>query len=232
MSAPRPRASPVGLRGDPAGSGMTSQRTRARMVERLRALGVRDERVLEAMAAVPRHLFVDAALAHRAYEFDALPIGHGQTISHPFVVASMIERAIAGRRAVQRVLEVGTGCGYQAAVLAHCATEVYSIERIKELHEVARRNLRGLRLSNLRLTYGDGRLGLEAAAPFDAIVVAAAAADVPPALLRQLVPGGRMTIPVATGSTQQLLLVERRAHGFSETVLDPAHFVPLEAGKA
>ena len=232
MSAPRPRASPVGLRGDPAGSGMTSQRTRARMVERLRVQGVRDERVLEAMAAVPRHLFVDAALAHRAYEFDALPIGHGQTISHPFVVASMIERAIAGRRAVQRVLEVGTGCGYQAAVLSHCAAEVYSIERIKELHEVARRNLRGLRLSNLRLTYGDGRLGLEAAAPFDAIVVAAAAPEVPPALLRQLVPGGRMTIPVVSGGAQQLLLVERRAHGFTETVLDPAHFVPLEAGKA
>ncbi len=232
MNAPRPRATPVGLRGDPAGSGMTSQRTRARMVEKLRAQGVKDARVLEAMATVPRHLFVDAALAHRAYEFDALPIGQGQTISHPFVVASMIERAIAGKRSVAKVLEVGTGCGYQAAVLAHCAAEAYSIERIKELHELARRNLRALRLANLRLTYGDGRLGLPAAAPFDAIVVAAAAPEVPAALLPQLVPGGRMILPVAKGAEQHLLLIERRAHGFTETVLDPARFVPLEAGKA
>jgi protein-L-isoaspartate(D-aspartate) O-methyltransferase len=194
---------------------------------------VKDARVLDAMGAVPRHVFVDAALASRAYEFDALPIGFGQTISHPFVVASMIERVIARKVKVGKVLEVGTGCGYQAAVLAHCAAEVYSIERIKELHELARANLRALRLSNLRLSYGDGRLGLEPAAPFDAIVVAAAGGEVPPALLRQLATGGRMILPVQKGDGgQHLLLIERRAHGITETVLDPAKFVPLEAGKA
>ncbi len=226
MSATRPRA-------DADGAGMTSQRTRARMVEKLRGLGIRDARVLEAMAAAPRHLFVDAALAHRAYEFDALPIGFGQTISHPFVVASMIERVIAGRPMVGKMLEIGTGCGYQAAVMAGIAAEVYSVERIKGLHEVARANLRALRLSNLRLTYGDGREGLEAAAPFDAIVVAAAGDGAPPALLRQLAVGGKMILPVRPGGdAQHLLLVERRAHGFTETVLDPVKFVPLEAGKA
>ncbi len=220
-------------RSDAAGIGMTSQRTRARMVEKLRAQGVKDARVLEAMGAVPRHVFVDAALASRAYEFDALPIGFGQTISHPFVVASMIERVLARKPKVGKVLEIGTGCGYQAAVLAHCAAEVYSIERIKDLHELARANLRSLRLSNLRLTYGDGRLGLEQAAPFDAIIVAAAGGEVPPALLRQLATGGRMILPVDKGAGgQHLLLIERRAHGTTETVLDPAKFVPLEAGKA
>jgi len=221
------------VREDAAGVGMTSQRTRARMVEKLRALGIRDARVLEAMGTAPRHLFVDAALASRAYEFDALPIGFGQTISHPFVVASMIERVIKSRQKVGRVLEIGTGCGYQAAVLARLAAEVYSVERIKELHELARANLRPLRLSNLRLTYGDGREGLEQAAPFDAIVVAAAGDDVPQALLRQLSTGGRMILPVRpAGREQHLLLVERRAHGYTETVLDPVKFVPLEAGKA
>lgn len=226
MNSPRARRNTSGI-------GMTSQRTRARMVEGLRERGIRDPRVLDAMGSVPRHLFLEPALEHRAYEFDALPIGHGQTISHPFVVASMIERVIAGKPKVGKLLEVGTGCGYQAAVLAAVAGEVYSIERIKELHELARANLRALRLSNLRLTYGDGRLGLEAAAPYDAIVVAAAGESVPPALLRQLATGGRMILPVKPASgTQHLLLVERRAHGATETVLDPVRFVPLEAGKA
>jgi protein-L-isoaspartate(D-aspartate) O-methyltransferase len=229
------------MREDAAGVGMTSQRTRARMVEKLRAQGISDERVLEVMGSVPRHVFVDAALASRAYEFDALPIGFGQTISHPFVVASMLERVIAGRplaggsgkRALGKVLEVGTGCGYQAALLAGIAAEAYSIERIKDLHELARANLRPLRLPNLRLTYGDGRAGLEQAAPFDAIVVAAAGEAVPPALLRQLATGGRMILPVRPASGgQHLLLVERRAHGFTETVLDAVKFVPLETGKA
>jgi protein-L-isoaspartate(D-aspartate) O-methyltransferase len=221
------------VREDAEGIGMTSQRTRARMVEKLRAQGIADARVLEAMGSVPRHLFVDAALASRAYEFDALPIGFGQTISHPFVVASMIERVIKGKRSVGKVLEVGTGCGYQAALLAGIAGEAYSIERIKELHELARANLRPLRLPNLRLSYGDGRAGLEQAAPFDAIVVAAAGEGVPPALLRQLATGGRMILPVRPGKgAQHLLLVERRAHGFTETVLDAVKFVPLETGKA
>src|SRR5574341_566614 len=161
-----------------AGIGMTSQRTRARMVERLREQGIRDERVLAAMAAVPRHLFVDEALASRAYEDTALPIGFGQTISQPWVVARMIELLGTGRT-LGKVLEVGTGCGYQAAVLAQSAVEVYSIERIKELHERARANLRELRLRNLRLVHGDGKAGLEKAAPFDSIIVAAAASQTP-----------------------------------------------------
>lgn len=220
---------------DLRGIGMTSQRTRARMVERLRGEGIRDERVLGAMGQVPRHLFVDEALASRAYEPTALPIGFGQTISQPYVVARMIELLWEGRE-VRKVLEVGTGCGYQAAVLAGLATEVYSIERIRELHERARANLRSLRLRNLRLAYGDGHAGLEKAAPFDAIIVAAAASHVPQALLRQLAPGGRMAIPVRTGSTasgaQQLLRIDRETRGYRETPYDPVRFVPLEPGKA
>jgi protein-L-isoaspartate(D-aspartate) O-methyltransferase len=212
---------------------MTSQRTRRRMVERLRAEGIADPRVLEAMAAVPRHLFVEEALASRAYEDTALPIGFGQTISQPYVVARMIE-ALAAGRALGRVLEVGTGCGYQAAVLAHLAAEVYSIERIRELHERARANLRPLRLKNLRLVYGDGYEGLEKAAPFDAMAVAAAAPQVPPALLRQLAPGGRMIVPVSANGAgaQRLMLIERAGRGYRETALDPVRFVPLRSGKA
>lgn len=219
---------------DAVGIGMTSQRTRLRMVERLRAKGIRDERVLDAIAAVPRHLFVDEGLASRAYEDTALPIGFSQTISQPYVVARMIESLLGDRGAPGKVLEVGTGCGYQAAVLAQLAREVYSIERIRGLLEHARANLRGLRLSNLRLTHGDGNLGLEAAAPFEAIVVAAAARAVPPALLRQLAPGGRMVLPLRTaaqGGAQRLALYERGARGITETVLDEVLFVPLETGK-
>src|ERR671937_526359 len=179
-----------------AGVGMTSPRTRARMVERLRGEGIRDERVLAAMAAVPRHLFVEEALATRAYEDTALPIGFGQTISQPYVVARMIEALLNGKPR-QKVLEVGTGCGYQAAVLARVFAEVYSIERIKALLERARANLLGLRLKNLRLAHGDGYAGLEQAAPFHSIIVAAAAPRVPEALKRQLAPGGRMILPLA-----------------------------------
>lgn len=210
---------------------MTSQRTRERMVERLRKSGIRDERVLAAMAAVPRHLFVEEALASRAYEDTALPIGFAQTISRPHVVARMIEVLIHGRPP-KNVLEVGTGCGYQAAVLAHIFPEVYSIERIKGLLERARANLFGLRLGNLRLAHGDGYAGLEKAAPFQSIVVAAAARQVPEALLRQLGPGGRMILPLHEGSGQRLVLLERGARGFTESELDPVRFVPMEMGKA
>jgi protein-L-isoaspartate(D-aspartate) O-methyltransferase len=217
-----------------AGVGMTSQRTRARMVERLRAEGIRDERVLAAMGAVPRHLFIDEALASRAYEDTALPIGFGQTISQPYVVARMIE-ALAAGRTLGKVLEVGTGCGYQAAVLAQFAREVYSIERIQALLERARANLRALRLSNLRLSYGDGALGLAKAAPFDSIVVAAAAPELPAALLQQLAPGGRMVLPLrsadAPRGAQRLALYVRGARGITETVLEAVRFVPLETGK-
>lgn len=209
---------------------MTSQRTRARMVERLRAKGIRDERVLGAMAGVPRHLFVEEALASRAYEDTALPIGFSQTISQPFVVARMIEAVLAARP--RNVLEVGTGCGYQAAVLAQLYPQAYSVERIKALLERARRNLLPLRLTNLRLAHGDGYAGLEKAAPFQAIVVAAASRQVPQALLRQLAPDGRMILPLHEGTGQRLVLYERNGRGFVESELEPVRFVPMEAGKA
>ena len=212
---------------------MTSQRTRARMVQRLRDKGIRDERILGAMASVPRHLFVEEALASRAYEDTALPIGFGQTISQPYVVARMIEMLIQDATPAT-VLEVGTGCGYQAAVLARVFREVYSVERIKGLHERARTNLFGLKLTNLRLAHGDGYAGLEKAAPFQAIIVAAAARAVPDALLRQLAAGGRMVLPVHSnnGDQQRLVLIERSGRGFIESELDPVRFVPMEAGKA
>jgi protein-L-isoaspartate(D-aspartate) O-methyltransferase len=215
-----------------AGIGMTSQRTRARMVERLREQGIRDERVLQAMSAVPRHLFVEEALASRAYEDTALPIGFGQTISQPYVVARMTEALLDGDRP-QKILEVGTGCGYQAAVLASIFPEVYSVERIKGLLERARSNLLGLGLKNLRLAHGDGHAGLQQAAPFRSIIVAAAARAVPEPLLRQLAPGGRMILPLRSpAGGQRLVLIERNGRGYMESELDPVRFVPLEAGKA
>jgi protein-L-isoaspartate(D-aspartate) O-methyltransferase len=210
------------------GIGMTSQRTRARMVERLRKDGITDETVLAAVGSVPRHLFVEEALASRAYDDDALPISYSQTISQPYVIALMIQALRAGRE-LGKSLEVGTGCGYQAAVLAQIATEVYSIERIAPLLAKARANLRGLRLANLRLKHGDGNLGLPEEAPFDSIIVAAAAPQVPKALLQQLAPGGRMILPLGT-SVQVLQLVERTRSGYSETKLDAVRFVPMLPG--
>ena len=208
---------------------MTSQRTRDRMVARLREKGIRDEAVLAAMAAIPRHIFIDEAIASRAYEDTALPIGFEQTISQPFVVARMIE-ALRGEAPLGNVLEIGTGCGYQAALLARLATEVYSVERIAALLEKARGNLRPLRLSNLRLVHADGTQGLPEAAPFDGIIVAAAAPRVPGALLQQLAPGGRMIVPVGSGD-QALCLIERAPSGFTEKWLDAVRFVPLRGGK-
>jgi protein-L-isoaspartate(D-aspartate) O-methyltransferase len=208
---------------------MTSQRTRDRMVARLREKGIRDEAVLAAMAAIPRHIFIEEALASRAYEDTALPIGFEQTISQPFVVARMIE-ALRGEAPLGNVLEIGTGCGYQAALLARLATEVYSVERIAALLEKARGNLRPLRLSNLRLVHADGTQGLPEAAPFDGIIVAAAAPRVPGALLQQLAPGGRMIVPVGSGD-QALCLIERAPSGFTEKWLDAVRFVPLRGGK-
>ncbi|MEO7405246.1 MAG: protein-L-isoaspartate(D-aspartate) O-methyltransferase [Burkholderiales bacterium] len=211
------------------GIGMTSQRTRDRMVERLREAGVRDEVVLGALATVPRHQFIDAALASRAYEDVALPIGFEQTISQPFVVARMLELVRNGR-ALNRVLEIGTGCGYQAAVIAAIAKEAYSIERISGLLERARANLRPLRIANLRLASGDGYKGLPEVAPFDAIVVAASAPEVPKALITQLATGGRMIVPVGL-RTQHLVLVERTVTRTIETVLDAVRFVPMRTGR-
>jgi protein-L-isoaspartate(D-aspartate) O-methyltransferase len=215
------------------GNGMTSTRTRTRMIERLREKGIADETVLAAMQAVPRHIFVEEALESRAYEDIALPIGHAQTISQPFVIARMLEELRRGRgpgdKSLGKTLEIGTGCGYQAAVLAQLAPEVYSIERIEALADLARRNLRELRLPNLRLKHGDGSQGLAEAAPFDTVISAAASVAVPPALLQQLAMGGKMILPIGDAE-QALCLVERTARGYRETWLDPVRFVPLLTG--
>ena len=216
-----------------SGDVLTSERVRERMVRRLRAGGITDACVLQALAVVPRHLFVDAGLAAQAYEDAALPIGHHQTISRPSVVARMLELARAGRT-LKRVLEIGTGCGYQAAVLSRIAEDVYSIERVKPLFERAKLNLRPLRIPNIRLRYGDGRLGLPPVAPFDAIVVAAAGLDVPQALLEQLAVGGRLVAPLAeqgTGDVQVLTLIERLGpRQWQASRLDKVFFVPLKSG--
>ena len=211
-----------------SGIGMTSQRTRLRMVERLRDQGIRDEAVLGALADIPRHIFIDEALAHRAYEDISLPIGFGQTISQPWVVARMLELARGGR-VLGKVLEVGTGCGYQAALLARIAQEVYSVERISALLMRARVNLRELRIANVRFKHADGHHGLKDAGPFDAIVMAAAASHVPDALRDQLAPGGRLVLPVGTRE-QSLTLVERTLDGFTQSTLEPVRFVPLLPG--
>ena len=211
-----------------AGQGMTSARTRARMIERLREKGIRDERVLAALAAVPRHIFVEEALASRAYEDTALPLGFAQTISQPYIVARMIEVLRSGRE-LGRTLEVGAGCGYQAAVLAQLTDEVYAVERIGPLLAKAKANMRTIQQFKVRLKHADGQWGLPEAAPFDTIILAAAAAHVPQALLQQLALGGRMLMPLGVAE-QHLLLVERRAEGFVETRLDGVRFVPLLAG--
>ena len=220
--------------GDQNPSGLVSARVRDRMVERVRELGVRDARVLEALRIVPRHLFVDEALASRAYEDTALPIGHGQTISQPYIVARTAELALEGlpdARAA-RVLEVGTGCGYAAAVLAQLFGEVVSIERLRALHERARENLRPLRLSNVRLIFGDGAQGVAAAAPYHCIVAAAAADEIPPAWIEQLEVGGRVVAPVGTWN-QHLTIAIKDADGrVQKSRKEPVRFVPLRGGVA
>ena len=210
------------------GIGMTSQRTRTRMVERLRAQGIRDTRVLHAMGLVPRHIFIEQALANRAYDDTALPLGFGQTISQPYVVARMIEILIAGRD-LGKTLEIGAGCGYQAAILGVLSKQVFAVERIAPLLARARDHLKQLKLSHIRLKHADGHLGLPEAAPFDTIILAAAAAVVPQTLLGQLAPGGRLVMPL--GSTEQVIsLVERSENGFVETRFDAVRFVPLLPG--
>lgn len=208
---------------------MTSQRTRARMVERLREKGIRSEAVLAAMAAVPRHVFVEEALASRAYEDTALPLGMGQTISQPYIVARMVELLLNGRPGIGKTLEIGAGCGYQAAVLAQLSKEVYAVERIGPLLEKAKANMRTLQQFNVRLKHADGMLGLPEAGPFDSIIVAAAGGSIPPALLAQLAPGGRLVLPVGA-SEQYLSLIERSPQGYTETRLDAVRFVPLLSG--
>lgn len=211
------------------GIGMTSQRTRIRMIERLRQQGIRDEVVLNAMAATPRHVFIEEALAHRAYEDTALPLGLGQTISQPFVVARMIELLRAGRSGLGKTLEIGAGCGYQASVLGRLTAEVYAVERLKPLLEKAKINLRQTQQFNIRLKYADGQEGLPEAAPFDTIICAAAATHVPPALLQQLTVGGRMVLPLGT-TDQVILLIERTVNGFVDARYEAVRFVPMLSG--
>lgn len=212
------------------GIGMTSQRTRQRMVARLREQGVKDEVVLSAMNDIPRHIFVDEALSIRAYEDVSLPIGYGQTISQPWIVARMTELLRAGQP-LGRVLEIGTGCGYQTAVLAKVAGEVYSLERIGPLLMKARNHLRELRARNVKLKLADGSLGLPELAPFDGILVTAAATHIPEELLQQLAVGGRMVIPVGAAE-QTLVLVERTEDAYRQTRLESVKFVPLLGGTA
>lgn len=216
-------------RPEAAGLGMTSQRARDRLVERLRMEGIGDERVLAAIRTVPRHLFIDEALASRAYEDTALPIGQGQTISQPWVVARMTE-ALIEPALPRRVLEVGTGSGYQAAVLASLVAEVYSVERIDELLRQARKRFRKLGLTNVHARHDDGRIGWPDAAPFEAIMVTAAAPLVEPALLDQLAPGGVLVAPIGGAHGQQLLRLRKTAEGIAQDSLGAVVFVPLLPG--
>lgn len=224
-------------RAAPSGVGLDSADVRRRMALRLRNAGVSHEAVLEAMATVPRHRFVDSALVTQAYEDTSLPIGHGQTISKPSVVARMIELLMGGSnarssRSLGRVLEVGTGCGYQAAVLALLATQVISVERLRPLHDKARELLAPLRSANLRLVYGDGMRGHPPNAPYDSIVAAAGGDELPPAWLEQLAVGGRLVSPVrqAGSDRQVLMVVDRTEHGFEQKMHEAVHFVPLKSG--
>jgi protein-L-isoaspartate(D-aspartate) O-methyltransferase len=232
-SAPRSATLPA-----PGGVGLESQAVRSRMVARLAAQGIDDPLVLGAMGAVERHRFVDTALVNQAYEDTSLPIGLGQTISKPSVVARMIQLLLAGKRdaggKLGRVLEIGTGCGYQAAVLAQVASEVYSIERLRGLHEKARENLRPLRIPNVHLIFGDGMAGFPKGAPYAGILAAAGGDEVPEAWKQQLAIGGRIVAPVVTASGHQALAVleKKSERELQQCVLEPVHFVPLKSGIA
>jgi len=214
-----------------SGIGMTSARTRDRLVQRLREQGITNLAVLERIRNVPRHIFVDEALGSRAYEDTALPIGYGQTISQPFIVARMTEALLEGGSA-DNVLEVGTGCGYQTAVLAPLVTQLYSIERIEPLLVRARERLKELGIRNVRFRHGDGTLGWKTHAPFDAILVAAAPLTVPDALTRQLKVGGRLVVPIGPEGEQQLVRFIRREQRIDRESLGPVAFVPLLGGTA
>ncbi len=207
---------------------MTSQRTRERLIQRLMDQGITRFEVLEAIRSVPRHLFVDEALAHRSYEDTALPIGYGQTLSQPYVVARMSELALAQGRP-KKVLELGSGSGYQTAILASLVDEICAIERIKPLLERARKQLRALRVRNVRLRHGDGLDGWASEAPFDLILGAAAPEHLPTQLLEQLAPGGRLILPVGS-ERQQLMLVTATPEGYVEEVIEEVNFVPMVRG--
>ena len=213
---------------DLKGIGMTSQRTRERLIQRLVEQGIDDMRVLEVIRSTPRHLFLDEAMAHRAYEDVALPIGFQQTLSQPYIVARMTELLLAaGPR--QRVLEIGTGSGYQTAVLAQMVDEVYSVERIKPLQQKARQRMRHLKLRNVHMSHADGGMGWAERGPYDGILATAAPEQIPEELLRQLAPGGRLVIPVG-GESQHLQVVDRTPEGFVTEVVEPVYFVPLRPG--
>ncbi len=218
------------------GLGMDSRAIRSRMVSRLAAQGISDGPVLAAMGAVERHRFVDSALANQAYEDTSLPIGLGQTISKPSVVARMLELLQQGglhdaSGKLGRVLEIGTGCAYQAAVLSHLATEVYSMERLRGLYDKARENLRLLRLPNVHLLFGDGMIGFPKGAPYAAIIAAAGGEAIPDAWIDQLAVGGRLVAPLQTApGTQSLVVIDKTRHGVRHTLLEAVHFVPLKSG--
>ncbi|NQD37085.1 protein-L-isoaspartate(D-aspartate) O-methyltransferase [Permianibacter sp. IMCC34836] len=212
------------------GIGMTSDRTRTRLVQRLQEEGIRNTMVLAVMAGVPRHIFVDEGIAHRAYEDTALPIGRGQTISQPFIVAKMTE-ILLDAGPLKNVLEIGTGCGYQTAVLAQLVEQVYTIERIDELQQQAQARLSALQLDNIEYRHGDGFQGWKEKGPFDGIIVTAAPLAIPPALVAQLADGGRLVVPVgqANGS-QNLMLIEKRGDQLQSAIMDKVRFVPLQPG--
>lgn len=212
------------------GIGMTSQRTRDRLVERLREQGIRNESVLEVMRSTPRHIFIDEALASRAYEDTALPIGQGQTISQPYIVARMTEALLGEDESPKKVLEVGTGSGYQTAILARLVGQVYSVERIDALMQQARGRFQELELRNIRLKHSDGNWGWSDYGPYDGIIVTAAPPQVPKPLYEQLAVGGRLVIPVGEQGNQQLLVVTRTTDGFDSKTLDLVSFVPLRGG--
>jgi protein-L-isoaspartate(D-aspartate) O-methyltransferase len=221
------------LRDENRGIGMTSQGTRERLVQTLRREGIRDERVLEAITQVPRHEFIDEALSSRAYENTALPIGQRQTISQPWIVARMTEAVLDKEGgAPQKVLEVGTGSGYQAAVLAHLVPSVFTLERIEELLKLARRRFHALRLNNIYARYADGHLGWPGQAPFDGIMVTAAAQSVPEELLGQLAVGAQLVVPLEAGGFQRLMAIRRTEDGFDESDLGAVVFVPMLSGLA
>ena len=213
------------------GVGMTSLRTRERLMQRLREQGISNLRVLDVMLNTPRHIFLDEALAHRAYEDTALPIGHGQTLSQPYIVARMTEILLGAAGNPQKVLEVGTGSGYQTSILAQLVPQVYSVERIKPLQDKARERLRQIGLRNVQLRHADGGFGWPEAGPYDAILSTAAPMSVPDELLKQLAPGGVLVIPVG-GREQQLQLILRDAENdkFITQVLEPVKFVPFLSG--
>ncbi len=213
------------------GVGMTSQRTRDRLIKILRQQNIKDEKVLSVLAAMPRHLFVDEALASRAYENISLPIGHGQTISQPYMVAKMTELLIDGEE-INRVLEVGTGSGYQTAILSKLVGQVFSVERIQPLLNNARKKFRQLKLNNVLTRYSDGGWGWPEKAPFDAIIVTAAPEELPMSLLEQLIDGGRLIIPMGKRGEQELLFFKRVGNKFHKKTLEKVSFVPLLKGRS